>query len=97
MKRVKNLINTRLTEVVCLVVIIILGFLVRTWHINFPIADWHSWRQVDTASVSRIYLEEGINVLAPRYYDISRIQTGMLNPQGLRMVEFPVYNLIHVF
>ncbi len=95
--KIKKILNTRLTETVVLVLLLICGFLVRTWHINFPIADWHSWRQVDTASVSRIYLEEGVNVLAPRYYDISRIQTGMLNPQGLRMVEFPVYNLIHVF
>jgi hypothetical protein len=101
MKSLKNkvqaLADAKLMEIILLFFVLVFGFLVRTWHINYPIADWHSWRQVDTASVSRIYLDEGVNVLAPRYYDISRIQTGMLNPQGLRMVEFPVYNLIHVF
>ncbi|MEK7526459.1 MAG: glycosyltransferase family 39 protein [Patescibacteria group bacterium] len=94
---VSKFFSSKAIETSVLVVIIVLGFLIRTWHINFPIADWHSWRQADTASVSRIYLDQGVNVLAPRYYDISRIQTGMLNPQGLRMVEFPIYNLIHVF
>lgn len=96
-KTLNSLFANKAIEITALAIILLFGFLIRTWHINFPIADWHSWRQVDTASISRIYLDEGINVLAPRYYDISRIQTGMLNPQGLRMVEFPIYNLIHVF
>ena len=87
--------NNKFFQTSTLTTIFLFGFLVRTWHINFPIADWHSWRQADTASVSRIYLDEGVNILLPRYYDVSRIQTGILNPIGLRMVEFPVYNVIH--
>jgi len=67
---------------------------VRLYKINSPIADWHSWRQADTASVSRIYAEHGINLLLPRYHDVSSIQTGMFNPNGYRMVEFPFYNAI---
>ncbi len=75
--------------------ILILGFLVRLYKINNPIADWHSWRQADTASVTRTYVEKGINLLYPRYHDISSIQTGIFNPQGYRFVEFPIYNAIH--
>ena len=72
------------------------GILVRLWGINKPILDWHSWRQVDTAAVTRIWVEEGgVDVLHPKYYDISSIQTGLFNPQGLRMVEFPIFNLFH--
>ena len=82
-------------EYFLLTIILILGFIVRLYKIDNPIADWHSWRQADTASVSRIYLDEGINVLFPRYYDVSRIQTGATNIEGLRMVEFPVYNVFH--
>ncbi len=80
-----------------LALIIIGGFLVRLYKINNPIADWHSWRQADTASVSRIYLEKGINLLYPKYHDISSIQTGIFNPNGYRMVEFPVYNALSAF
>jgi len=58
-------------------------------------ADWHSWRQVDTVAVTRYLIEDNFDVLHPRYQDISRIQTGYENPQGLRFVEFPIFNLIH--
>jgi hypothetical protein len=79
-----------------LAVILLLGFLVRLYKIDNPLADWHSWRQADTASVTRIYLNEGIDILRPRYYDISSIQSGIFNPKGLRLVEFPVFNIIHL-
>lgn len=75
--------------------ILILGFVVRLYKINNPVADWHSWRQADTASVSRIYVEQGINLLIPKYHDISSIQTGIFNPEGVRMVEFPFYNALN--
>jgi hypothetical protein len=72
-----------------------LGFVVRLYKIDSPIADWHSWRQADTASVSKTFVERGVNMLYPRYHDISSIQTGIFNPEGFRMVEFPVYNALH--
>lgn len=71
------------------------GAFVRLYKINSPVADWHSWRQADTASVTRIYVDEGISPLYPRYYDISSIQTGKTNPKGYRFVEFPFYNIAH--
>jgi len=71
-------------------------FLTRLYKIDNPLADWHSWRQVDTASVSKIFLKEGINILYPRYHDLSKIQTGYENSNGYRFVEFPIFNLIHV-
>lgn len=75
--------------------ILILGFSVRLYKIGNPIADWHSWRQADTASVSRVYIQQGINLLIPRYHDISSVQTGFFNPNGYRMVEFPFYNALN--
>ncbi len=81
-------------EYVLLSLILISGFLVRLYKINNPIADWHSWRQADTASVTRVYVEKGINLLYPKYHDISSIQTGISNPEGYRFVEFPIYNAI---
>jgi hypothetical protein len=83
-------------EYILLALLLILGFAVRLYKIDNPIADWHSWRQADTASVSKIYLKEGINLLYPRYQDISSIQSGIFNPEGFRFVEFPVYNALNV-
>lgn len=89
-----RLMNTKKIEYILLFLILILGFVVRLYKIDNPIADWHSWRQADTASVTRMYVENGINLLLPRYHDISSIQTGIFNPMGYRMVEFPFYNAI---
>ncbi len=76
--------------------LILLGaFVVRLYKIKSPIADWHSWRQADTVSVSKVYVERGINLLYPRYHDISSIQTGIFNREGYRFVELPVYNALH--
>ncbi len=76
-----------------LVLCLILGLLVRLYKINSPIADWHSHRQADTVSVTRNFLKNGINWLLPTYHDLSNIQSGQDNPQGLRLVEYPIYNL----
>lgn len=75
--------------------IILFAFILRLYKIDNPIADWHSWRQADTASVTKIYLEEGIKLFYPRYHDISSIQTGIFNKEGFRFVEFPIYNAVH--
>lgn len=90
-----QLFKTKKFEYICLSLVFVFGFLVRLYKINNPIADWHSWRQADTASVSREYVNKGINLLLPTYHDISSIQTGIFNPNGYRMVEFPIYNAIH--
>lgn len=90
--RVKSLVKN---EYFLLSLILILGFLVRLYKIDNPVADWHSWRQADTAAVSRNYISSGINFLYPTFDDISSIQSGKDNPTGIRMVEFPVYNALH--
>lgn len=77
-----------------LVLIIILSFLVRLYKINSPIADWHSWRQADTAAVTRNFIKEGFNPLLPRYDDMSGVsQNPIPNPGRFRFVEFPIYNI----
>lgn len=95
MNKIKKILGSKSFEIVAIILLLVAGFGVRLWKIDSPIADWHSWRQADTASVARIYKDEGINLLLPKYYDISTLQTGSYNPQGLRMVEFPVYSVIH--
>lgn len=82
-------------EYIVLVAILLVGMAVRFYKITNPIADWHSWRQADTAAVTRNFVKNGVDVLRPRYDDISNVQTGKDNPEGYRMVEFPIYNLWH--
>ncbi len=88
-RRIKN------KEYILLSLILLLGFVLRLYKINNPIADWHSFRQADTASVSRMYVSDGINLLIPRYHDVSTTQSGLSNLEGYRFVEFPVFNAIH--
>lgn len=74
--------------------IFVLTIALRLYRIDAPLADWHSWRQSDTASVARNYLKFGFDPLRPRYDDLSSIPSGKDNPRGYRMVEFPLYQMI---
>jgi len=78
-----------------LIIILLIGLKLRTYKINNPLADWHSWRQADTAAVSRNFLRNGIDFLHPKFDDISDIPSGKDNPEGYRFVEFPIPNAIH--
>lgn len=87
MKIIKSLI---------LAAILTVALFARLYKIDNPIADWHSWRQADTASVTRNFADKGLNLLIPTYHDISDIPSGKNNPEGYRMVEFPLYNTLHL-
>lgn len=75
--------------------LLVLALFLRLYKIDNPVADWHSFRQADTASVSRNFIDKGVNLLVPTYHDNSNIQSGKDNPNGYRMVEFPLYNYLH--
>ncbi len=79
---------------ILLICISIVHIAVRLYRIDAAVADWHSWRQADTLAVAQIYVKDGIDLLHPRYYDMSNIQSGFDNPEGWRMVEFPLYQAI---
>lgn len=81
-------------EYIWLFLIIILAFWVRIYRIDAPIADWHSWRQADTAAVTRNFIKEGFNPILPKFDDMSGIsESPMINPLRFRFVEFPLYNI----
>ncbi|OGV92980.1 hypothetical protein A3B57_04310 [Microgenomates group bacterium RIFCSPLOWO2_01_FULL_47_10] len=81
---------SKLKNNLVILAILLLGLGVRLYNINTPLADWHSWRQADTASVAVEYIKNGIDLLHPKYLDLSNIPSGLENPQGYRMVEFPM-------
>lgn len=81
-------------QYVCLAIILALGLAVRLYKIDSPIADWHSWRQADTAAVSRNFIKEGFNPFYPKGDDMSGIAENPIpNPGRFRFVEFPIYNI----
>lgn len=77
-----------------LLIILIGAFLVRMYQFHRPVADWHSWRQVDTSSVSRNFVKDGFDILHPRFDDLSQGVSLIDNPKGYRFVEFPIYNVL---
>ena len=79
-------------ELILLFFILLIAFSVRLYKINRPIADWHSWRQADTAAVARNFIKEGFNPFIPIYDDMSSQTNGLDNPNRYRFVEFPIYN-----
>jgi len=80
------------SELLLLIFILLVAFLVRLYKINRPLADWQSWRQADTAAVSRNFIKEGFNPFIPTYDDMSSQTNGLDNPSRYRFVEFPIYN-----
>jgi hypothetical protein len=89
-KKLQNKLNLLL-----LLILVTLGVIGRTYRLNAPLADWHSWRQVDTASVAREYVKNGIDLSRPTYHDLSSIPSGLDNPNGYRFVEFPLISALH--
>lgn len=76
-----------------IIVILLLACVLRLYRLHYPLLDWHSFRQADTASVTREYLKANkIDLLRPEYHDLSNIQSGFDNPDGYRFVEFPFIN-----
>ncbi len=87
-------LNLLKNEKIAILLLVILGFILRFWMIDAPIADWHSWRQADTAAVTRNFIREGFNPFIPKYDDMSgNAETPIPNPQRFRFVEFPIYNI----
>ncbi len=86
------------SEYFWLILIVILAFAVRLYKIESAVADWHAWRQADTAAVSRNFLKEGFNPFLPRYDDMSGVaENPNPNTERFRLVEFPIYNSLVYF
>lgn len=83
-------------SLIALAAIVVLGVFLRSYKIHESLGDWHSWRQADTASVAKEYVKAGhIDLFYPKFHDLSSIPSGLNNPQGWRMVEFPLRDALH--
>lgn len=79
-------------DMVFLALILIVALAFRVYRLQAPLADFHSWRQADTAATARNFVKNGYDLLHPRFDDLSNVASGMENTQGYRFVEFPLYN-----
>jgi len=72
-----------------------LTFTLRLYKIDNPIADWHSWRQADTAAVTRNFIKKGLTPFYPKFDSyFSLNENGLPNPHRYFFAEFPLYNLL---
>lgn len=86
----KNPIKNQPKNNLLIWLILFIALAARLYKLNTPLADWHSWRQADTASVAVQYIKNGVDLLRPTYHDLSNIPSGKENPNGYRMVELPM-------
>lgn len=88
------MIKKRIHKII-LVLIFVISFGLRTYKIDNPIADWHSWRQADTATISRNFVKEGFTPFYPKFDLLHSLnEYGEQNNQRLFLAEFPIYNII---
>jgi len=81
-------------DLIIIAFLFIVSFLPRLYRIDNPVADWHSWRQADTAAVSRNFIKEGFTPLLPRFDALNSLNgLSDQNPNRYFLAEFPLYNI----
>lgn len=82
-------------QILIIVFLFFLTFIPRLYKIDNPVADWHSWRQADTAAVTRNFIKEGLTPLYPKFDSFFALnENGLPNPNRYFFAEFPLYNLL---
>ncbi len=69
-------------------VLLFLTFLVRLYHINYPVLDHHMFRQAHTASVIRNFDKTGIDLLC------TKLDVFGIGKEKVLLLEFPLYEAI---
>lgn len=83
------------TDYLLAIIITIICFSARLYKINNPIADWHSFRQADTAAVARNFVKDGTNLLYPQSDSFTILNEKQIpNPNRYFINEFPLYNYL---
>lgn len=84
-----------LKELFFLCFIFVLTFVLRTYRLDNPVADWHSWRQSDTAAVARNFATEEFNIFYPKAHNyFKQSPSDLPNPNRYFLNEFPLYNAV---
>ncbi len=75
-----------------LFLILFLGFVLRFYKIDIPLADHHSWRQADTAAVARNFIKSGFDFFKPQIDNFTPLHPDVPNNERLFLVEPPIFN-----
>src|SRR6185503_10781007 len=95
MKKMLSFLQKSYVIYIILFLIFIFACAVRLYHFNAPIADWMSWRQADTAAVTRNFVKEGFTPLYPKFDALNSLNEGSVpNPHRYFFAEFPFYNIL---
>ncbi len=82
-------------EILLVISLLAIGILVRLYRLNAPLADWHSWRQADTAAVARNFVKDGFSLLYPQSDSLLALnEHNLANPNRYFINEFPLYNAV---
>lgn len=82
-------------EILLCSIVLLSGLFLRLYKIDRPVADWHSWRQADTAAVARNFAKGKIDLLYPQQDNLLILnEKGLPNPNRYFINEFPAYNAI---
>ncbi len=85
--------NTK--EIIIITFLFTVSFIPRLYRIDNPVADWHSWRQADTAAVSRNFIKEGLTPFFPKFDALNSLNAmSDKNPNRYFFAEFPLYNIV---
>lgn len=92
---VNRILERRWVLAIVLILLFAITVAPRLYRIDNPIADWHSWRQADTAAVTRNFIKEGYTPFFPKFDSLISLNEGNLpNPERYFFAEFPLYNSI---
>ncbi len=94
---ITSILKTKYLLLFALTAVTIAGFVLRLYKLDNPIADWHSWRQADTAAVTRNFIKDGFNPFFPQYDALNPLNEIGHNPNRYFFAEFPLYNIISYF
>lgn len=93
--KVNELLEKKYVFIGILIFLFVLSVLPRLYRIDNPIADWHSWRQADTAAVTRNFIKEGFTPFFPKFDSLNSLNEKQEpNPNRYFFAEFPIYNIL---
>lgn len=94
-QKVDRLLEKKYIMIAVFIFLFALSVIPRLYRIDNPIADWHSWRQADTAAVTRNFIKEGFTPLYPKFDSLVSLNEHQEpNPNRYFFAEFPLYNII---
>ena len=68
-------------------IILLLGLLIRLWHLDIPLLEFYPTRQVQTAEIARNFFRDRSSILEPK--------VGYLGQEKVPFsVEFPIFNYV---